>query len=273
MREFGRVRPDEQLARWGSRQHRQVTSAQLRAVGWDKDAVARRVAAGRLHPVFAEVYSLGGPPQTDRELWMAATLTFGPGTKLSHSAAAELYGLLRYPLRELHVITPTARRPRDGICTHHRSGSVSWRYVDGIPVISPARTVLDCAATVRNPKAYRRIVRQAQVEGLASHAQLLALAARSPGVRGVARLRRELAAGPSPTRSVMEDEVLELFRAGGVPIPNHAIDGDEVDLYFPELNVALEVDGPPHDNPTAKADDEAKRRRIEAKGVRLLRVS
>ncbi len=74
-----------------------MTIEQLRAVGWDKDAVARRVDAGRLHPVFARVFSLGGPPQDDRELWMAATLSYGAGTKLSHSPAAELYGWLRFP--------------------------------------------------------------------------------------------------------------------------------------------------------------------------------
>ena len=69
--------------------------AQLRAVGWDKHAVARRVAAGRLHPAYDGVFSLGGPPQTNKERWMAAVLRYGPGAVLSHSAAAELYELLR----------------------------------------------------------------------------------------------------------------------------------------------------------------------------------
>lgn len=67
MSECGRLRPEEALARLGLRQHRQVTTKQLRAVGWDKDAVNHRVHAGRLHPVFSEVFSLGGPPRTDRE--------------------------------------------------------------------------------------------------------------------------------------------------------------------------------------------------------------
>ena len=272
MREFGRVRPDDQLAQWGRRQHRQITTLQLAAVGWDKDAVARRVRAGRLHPVFAEVYSLGGPPQTDKERWMAAVLTYGRGTALGASAAAELYDLLRYPLEQLHVVTLRQRRPRDGITPHARKG-FAWRYVDNIPVTSPEQTILDCASTVGNDTAYRRIVRQAQVEGLTSHARLVAFAAMNKGKRGVARMKAELADGPSPTRSGFEDDVLEIFRRGGDPLVNHLVGGDELDLFFPKLNVGIEVDGTPHDNPTARADDEAKTERLRRRGVRLLRVS
>jgi hypothetical protein len=273
MREFGRLRPDELLARWGLRQHRQVTSAQLQAVGWDKDAIARRVKAGRLHPVFAEVYSLGGPPQTDKELWMAAVLTFGRGTVLAASAAAELYELLRYPLGELHVATLRQRRPREGIVTHAHAKGFNWRFVDGIPVTSPEQTILDCATTVVNAKAYRRIVRKAQAEGLTSHAKLVAFAACSKGQRGVCRLKKELEAGPSPTRSANEDEILEVFRTGGEPLANHVVGGDEVDLWFPKLGIAVEVQSELHDNPTALKDDVAKKERLERRGARVLWVS
>ena len=86
-------------------------------------------------------------------------------------------------------------------------------------------------------------------------------------------MKRELADGPSPTRSVFEDEVLEVFRTGGEPLPNVTIGGDEVDLYWPHLRLVVEVDGKPHDNPTAKADDDAKQARLEARGLKVLRLS
>ena len=250
-----------------------MTIAQLRAVGWDKSAVARRVADGRLHPVFRGVYSLGGPQQSERELWMAATLSYGKGARLSHSAAAELYGLLRYPLRAIHVTTPTKRPSRERITPHHRSDPAPWKYIDRIPVTSPEQTILDCAQCVTNDKAYRRIVRQAQADELTSHTRLLALGAMNPGARGLARLNRELRDGPSRTRSANEDEVLEVFRHGGEPVPNAIIAGDEVDLFFPRLGVAVEVQGPPHENPTARADDIAKEQRLAARGVRVLWIS
>lgn len=257
------------LAEWGRRQHRQVTTAQLRAVGWESDDVVYRVRRGQLHPVFAEVYSLGGPPRTDRERWMAATLTFGPVTRLSDSAAAELHGWVRYPLGEIHVTTPTEHRPRQGLLPHCRTRSTQWRYIDHIPVTSPEQTILDCAGTMRNDKLLCRVIRQAQAERATTHARLLLLAARSAGVRGVARLRRELDFGPAPTRSANEDAVLDLLRDPGRILTNHLIDGDEVDVYLPDRRAVVEVQSDLHDNPAARAHDEAKRARLEAKGLRV----
>jgi hypothetical protein len=250
-----------------------VTTAQLRAVGWDASLVHKRVRQGRLHPVFAEVYSLGGPPRTDRERWMASVLTFGAGTLLSHTAAAELYGWLRYPLGELHVITRTRRSPRDGIRPHHRTGPVPWRRLDDIPVTSPEQTILDCASAMKADKLFRRIIRQAQAEKTTSHARLLAFALQHPGTRGVARMKRELVDGPSPTRSATEDEVLDLLRHGGPILPNHMLGGDEVDMFLPERNAVIEVQSPLHDNPAARAHDAAKRRRLERRGHRVLYIS
>ncbi len=249
-----------------------MTTAQLRAVGWSDRVISSRVTAGRLHPVFAGVFSLGGPPRTAREWWMASVMTYGDGTRLSDASAAELYGWVRYPMGELHVTTPTERRPRDGIVSHHRAGSTVGRFVDDIPVTSPEQTILDCAATIRSDKLLRRIVRQAQAEGTTTHARLLIITARSAGVRGVVRLRAELAAGPSPTRSAKEDKVLDLLRSNPRILPNHDIDGDEVDLYLPDHGVVIEIDSPLHDNPSAEKHDAEKQHRLEAKRLKVYRL-
>lgn len=249
-----------------------ITTAQLHAAGCDTNAIAYRVRVGRLHPVFRGVYSLGGPPQTDRELWMASYLTYGPGTKVSHNAAVDLYEWLRYPLGGLHVTTPRKRPSRDGITAHHTTSTARWKFIDRIPVTGPEQTVLDAATTVTSDRAYRRIVRQSQIDDT-SHARLLTLSATRPRHRGVRRLRRELAEGPTRTRSANEDDVLEVFRHGGEPEPNAAVFGEEVDLWFPKLNTAVEVQSALHDNPTAQADDEAKKQRLERRGVRVLWIS
>jgi hypothetical protein len=236
-----RVR-EEAIVAAGRFQHRQVTREQLRAAGLDDDAIKYRAGIRRLHPVFAEVFSLGGPPVTDREIWMAATLTFGRGAQLAASAAVDLYGWLRYPLGGLFVLTPTPRKPREGIVPLHRANPGPSKFIDFIPVTGPEQTVLDCAMTVRSDKAYRRVVRQAQVDDT-THARLVAFAAMNAGARGVRRMRKELADGPSPTRSANEDEVLAIFRSGATPIANHRFAPDlEADLYFPALGVVIEVD-------------------------------
>lgn len=270
---FQRLRPEERLARWGLTQQRLVTTAQLKAVGWEPSLIAKRVRAGRLHPVFSEVYSLGGPPRTDRELWMASVLTYGADTKLGCSPAAELYGWLRFPTGQLHVITPTKRKPRDGITPHHRRPGFAWRTIDHIPVTGPEQTILDCATTIASDKAYRRIVRQAQVDKLTTHARLLAFSALSAGVRGVARLRAELQDGPSPTRSSFEDDIVDILRHGGEPEINAVVHGEELDLFYRALGVGIEINGSPHDNPTAQADDAAKAERLERLGVKLYFLS
>lgn len=270
---FRRVRPEEALARLGLRQHRQVTTKQLNDAGWDSSFICKQVDRRRLHPTFFQVYSLGGPARTDRELWMAATLSFGDGTRLAAAAAAELCGWLRFPTGLIHVQTPTERKPREGITPifHERRGR--WRYVDFIPVTGPEQTILDCATVLDSDKAFRRVVRQAQVDGLTTHSRLLVFAEINCGARGVARLKRELAEGPSRTRSANEDDVLELFRSGEQPETNYLLGGDEWDLAFPAQRVLVEVQGPPHDNPTARADDIAKQRRGEALGYTVRWIS
>ena len=200
---------------------------------------------------------------------MASVLTFGPGTRLSDAPAAELHGWLRYPLRELHVTTTTERDKRDGITPHHRTKSTKWQHIDHIPVTSPEQTILDCAATITNDKLFRRIVRIAQAEKDTTHARLLVLTSQSAGVRGVARLRAELELGPSPTRSANEDEALALLRNPGTILPNHDIDGDEVDLYLVDHHAVIEVQSSLHENPAAEKHDAAKKARLESKGLRV----
>ncbi len=171
------------------------------------------------------------------------------------------------------MITPTKRAPREGIRPHHRSRITHYRIIDHIPVTTPEQTILDCATVIKSKKAYRRIVRQAQVDKFTTHARLLAFSAYSAGARGNARLRAELQDGPSPTRSIFEDEVLEVLRHGGEPEINAKVFGEEVDLFYRDLGVVIEIQGGPHDNPTAKADDAAKAERLEAQGLKVYSLS
>ncbi len=49
-------------------------------------------------------------------------------------------------------------------------------------MIGPVQTVLDAATTLTSDRAYRRVVRQSQIEDT-THARLLALSAMNPGHR------------------------------------------------------------------------------------------
>ncbi len=66
--------------------------------------------------------------------------------------------------------------------------------------------------------------------------------------------------------------MLELFRRGE-PIANYRLGDDEFDLAWPALRTLVEVQGSPHDNPTARADDIAKEFRANARGWKVYWLS
>ena len=97
-----------------------------------------------------------------------------------------------------------------------------------MPVTSPARTLLDLAA-VLSPEALRRAARQAQAERRVNVRQLREIVTRANGHRGVGALRAIVADGPAPTRSDLEDVVLDLL--------------DDAGIERPEINAPLRLDG------------------------------
>ena len=88
----------------------------------------------------------------------------------------------------------------------------------GVPVTSPLRTLLDLAA-VLDHKPLRRAVRESQARKLVDLTELIRRL-RGPGPRrGRAGLRLIVATGAAPTRSELEDVVLDLLLDGGIAHP------------------------------------------------------
>src|ERR1043165_10195774 len=82
----GDDRPLSELAR---REYGVVSRVQLLGRGWTKEEIDWRIRNGRLHQVYAGVYSLGPPQLLIRQgRWMAAVLASGPEAVLSHWSAA-----------------------------------------------------------------------------------------------------------------------------------------------------------------------------------------
>ena len=91
--------------------------------------------------------------------------------------------------------------------THHK----------GIPTTTPARTLIDLAATFEY-RALRRAVREAQ-RHLVTIPQILATLDRLGPRPGIANLTKILATGHAPTRSELEDAVLDLILNAGFQRP------------------------------------------------------
>jgi hypothetical protein len=274
----GDNRPDVRVAQVASRQWGVLSLAELRSCGLTRDAVETRVRNGHLHPLYRGVYAVGHRNLQQEGLFLAAVKACGPNAALSHFSAAALYGLVRWDGRfpEVTVADTTPRRHR-GIRTHRTRRPDSTRHKN-IPVTTPARTLIDLAATFEY-RPLRRAVREAQ-RNLVAIRQILDTLDRLGPRPGIAKLTRILASGHAPTRSELEDAVLDLILKAGFQPPDinkplH-IKGRTLipDFRWPDQQLIIEADGAEwHDNRLAREDDAERQALLEAHGERVLRIT
>jgi very-short-patch-repair endonuclease len=272
------MRPQSRIAVIAARQCGVVTRRQLRDAGIGPEAIKRRIRGGLLHPVHRGVYLVGHPvpPAGARE--MAAVLACGPNAYVSHTAAAFLHELLSHPAQPAPVHVTVAERDcgrRPGIEVHrvqHLPPDEIGR-LDGIPLTSPARTLIDLSAT--SHAGLEQALAEAQVRRLVTAVQLLQ---RAEGRSGAKRLRRLVGSqhGPALTRSEAERRMLTLIRKAALPSPktNAQLNGYEVDFLWSESKLVVEVDGFAfHSTRAAFERDRARDAALVAAGYAVVRVT
>jgi Protein of unknown function (DUF559) len=163
----------------------------------------------------------------------------------------------------------------------HCSSALERRDVmhhEGIPVASPARTLVDLPAVV-SERMLRTAVRRALGLRRTGIRQLVAAKRRLGPRRGSARLDRVLVTA-APTRTELEDVVYDLMIDGGLlrPDVNQPLlrAGRRVipDFRWPDERLVVEADSRAwHDNPIARKDDAQRQALLEASGDRLIRVT
>lgn len=236
--------PDSAVARLAAAQHGNVIRSQLIASGLSSTAITHRVKTGRLHRVHRGVYAVGRPPKSVLERASAAVLACGPRAVLSHRSALALWDLTQTWPSRLDVTVPGDRRPK-GIKVHQATGLApsDVRRRKGIPVTSPARTLLDCAQQLRETSLTRAVndARHARLLGLEDLADVLQ---RFPWHRGARRLAPLLYTEGGPTRSEWEDRFPAFCRRYGLPEPIMAakVAGYTVDALFAAEKVIVELD-------------------------------
>jgi hypothetical protein len=240
---------DRTIATLAGRQHGVVSRRQLRAIGLSETAIDRRVARGRLHPVHRGVYAVGHRVLGVHGRWMAAVLACGPGAALSHRSAAALWELRPIAATRIDVTVRTTARRKRAALTIHRSRNLPDEEVTvqhGIRVTTPARTLLDLAATL-DRRPLERALDQAEVQRLTDYPALDALARAHPSHRGASKLRRALtthSAGTTVTKGDLEERFLALCDHHALPRPhcNTWVEGLEVDFLFSDQRVIVETD-------------------------------
>ncbi len=244
-------------------QHGGVGFAQLVALGVPSRTVARWTATGRLRRLYRGVYAVGHAPLTAEGRWMAATLALGDGALLSVTSAGSLWDLRATTSARIHVTVSGrgARARRAGI-TVHRVPTVAGTTHRGIPVTTPAQTLLDLAAALPMA-ATRAAVDRSVTLRLFDLAAIDAVAL--PGRPGTRALRQAIAEhDDAPTRSELERRFLRLCRDHGIPRPrvNAMVCGYEVDFSWPHARLVVETDGARHH--ATRMGMEADRRRDAA---------
>jgi uncharacterized protein DUF559 len=262
---------DQRLAMLATAQHGVVARRHLLALGFDRGAIERRIAAGRLHPLYRGVYAVGHKTLGRNARYLAAVLAAGDGAVLSHRSAGMLWGIHRSDAARIDVTVrrTCGFRSTRAIAVHRPRLPPAVTTHAGIRVTTPGRTLQDLATAVP-----RRALEKA-----AEMAEALRLdVVLDPDHPGAGRLadvleRHDL---ERTTRSPLEDEFLELCDRHGIPRPlvNTYVEGFEVDFVWPDARLIVETDGRTHHG-TAEAfeRDRARDARLTAAGWRVVRFT
>jgi predicted transcriptional regulator of viral defense system len=159
---------DHAIAAVADRQGGVIARLQLLRLGLSGPAIDRRVRAGRLHVVYRGVYAVGRRHIGAAGRRWAAVLACGDRTVLSHLSAADAWGMVRSDAQTMHVtVSLGGRARRPGIRLHR----TRWlppdevTRLDGLPITTPARTLLDlarqCAVCGVGPRTPARLARLA----------------------------------------------------------------------------------------------------------------
>jgi Protein of unknown function (DUF559)/Transcriptional regulator, AbiEi antitoxin len=273
------VATDVLIASLADRQHGVVAHAQLLDLGLSTSAIGRRVKGGRLHRRYRGVYTVGHRRTGIEGAWWAAVLAYAPDGVLSHLAAGAAWAIARSSA--LHVtVLQNDRAHRAGITVHHRRSvppdEVTRR--DGLPITTPARTLLDLSASGLNRTRIELAVDAAERQRLLDFADLHELLARYPGRPGTPSLKAVLAeySDPHDVRSELEALLVELCHARGLPRPseNCSIEGRERDFAWPSRRLVVEADSYAwHRSPAALNADRERDVELTLAGWRVLRFT
>jgi very-short-patch-repair endonuclease len=197
----------------------------------------------------------------------------------SHVTAAWIHGLLRARPGTIHLTAPTRQRlKRDFVVHFARLDPDDVTAVDGIPVTSPARTVLDLAPdeTVRD---LGRLLERADDRELLDRRRFEATLARAGGHPGRGKFEAALRAyepEQATLRSQFEKRFRHLVLAAGLPRPqtNIAVEGYELDCYWEAEGFAVELDVyPTHGSPRSFETDREREDDLLLAGIELIRVT
>jgi len=274
------------LAAIQRRQHGAIHGDQLIGVGMSRHQISSMVRRQELRRVLPEVYVSAGSPETRHQALMTAALWAGPDGLISGTTAAELLQPSGRSHR-IEVLIPATDRRRHANLFVRRTGDL--RREDritllGIPVTSPARTVIECSATMDGERLELLIedmLRSGRLKlvDLVSRFEQLRGSGR-PGTKPLDRVLARRGTDPGAWNQLLELKAGHLVLSSGLPRPERNLrvraagEPFELDLAWVVEQVALECDGfGAHGGVRAFRVDRRRRAALTAAGWRVIEAT
>lgn len=263
-----------------SQQHAAISRRQALALGLGRKAIQKRIDDEVWVPARRGIYASAGSPQTWEQRVMLAVVSGGPGAVASHITAASLWRLVDRRPTTTHITVPHSRRLTTSLGrVIHRSRIVpDIRRVSGIPVTSPARTLVDIAAERDEGQLEAALDSALNLRLVSSPALIRYIANRGLGNRrGVALLNRLLDdRDKGSTESELERRFLRVVRNARLLEPGrqHRVGRRRIDFAYIEERIAIELDGfAEHGVKRAFEDDRRRQNELTLQGWVVLRFT
>jgi hypothetical protein len=248
--------------------------------------IRTRVQTSEWRRVKAGVFRVTAAPATWHQSVMTACLVGGPSAFASHTTAATLWGLEGFRPGEIHISTAARPRALERVSFHQvvcpPPGDV--QEIGPIAVSSPTRTLLELSARcpaelleiALDDALRRRLTSIARIRW-----RLDKVGAKGrPGVRRLRQLATARHRTPLP-ESALERRFLRMLSTKKLPPPalQYVVKDEDgfvarLDFAYPDLKVAIEVDGYRHHSGRLRWErDRARSNRLEAAGWRVIRAT
>ncbi|MGZ4191682.1 MAG: hypothetical protein ACXVRW_04430 [Solirubrobacteraceae bacterium] len=259
-----------------------ISREQLHNLGVNDRQIARRERNGDLHELYTDVWAVGHRNVTPKGHLIAALLSCGPASFLSHRTAAALLGLRAVNVQAIEV-TLVAQRTyvRRGLEIHRTAEAPlphDLRTVDHLRYSSLPRMLIELAPR-ETPAELDRLITQAVRKRLLDPPEMEATLQRHARRPGLARLKAALHAyRPRPDRTSELERAFDawLLEHPEIPQPlrNVHVGGWEIDCWWPEQRVALELDGRAYHVAAGEMErDRVKDTSLQVLGIRVMRVT
>ena len=243
-----------------ARQHGVVTTAEAQETGVTRKMRRTAIKNGVLSQPAPNVLVVTGSPKTWQQDLLVAVKAAGDTAAACLVSAAEMSQIRTGVDRSTEVVIPgrNGRRAKLADNLHHTDYLPEHHTVviDAIRCTSPARTVMDLCGRkpfLASPERAKRLVKNSMLAGVTVHQMrkvLAETAARGRNGCGVLReVLEEISPSHVPTESELEDLLLAVLAAAGLPLPcrQRSIGGTlapigRFDFYYPEFRLVLECD-------------------------------